>query len=65
MEPLREKRVSRKTADSNPKPSVEGLAHPNVNCGLPDLKSIRHDKLVQQEVKECLRQLSDLDKKMY
>ena len=57
------KQVIKKTADSNLKPSVECSGHMNSDCGLPDLKSIRHDKFIKQQVEECIRQLSSFDKK--
>ena len=46
-----------KTADSNLKLSVDSSVR-NSDVNLPDLKSIRHDKFIQQQVEECIKQLS-------
>ena len=35
----------------------------NLDCGLLDLKSFRHDKLIQQQIAKRIRQLSGSDKK--
>ena len=50
-----------KTADSNLKLSVKSSVK---SFNLPDLKSIRHDKFIQQKVEERIRKLSGLDKKV-
>ena len=50
-----------KTADSNLKYSADNLAK-NSDAKMLDLKCIRHDKFIQQQVKECIRLLSGLDK---
>ena len=63
MQPQRlKKRVGKKTVYSNLKPLIKGLAHHNMDYDFLDLKSIRHDKIIQQHVKEHIRQLSGLDK---
>ena len=42
-----------KTADSNLKFVADDSAK-NSDAKLPDLKSIRHDKFIQQQVEECI-----------
>ena len=34
-----------------------------MHAKIPDLHTIRNDKLIQEQVKECIRQLSSSDKK--
>ena len=51
-----------KAADSNLKLGVDSSVK-NLDINLPDLKSIRHDRLIQQQVGYHIRQLSGLDKK--
>ena len=58
----RGRKRSMKNADSNLKLSADKSAKYS-DVKLPDLKSIRHDKFIQQQVEEHIRQLSDLDKK--
>ena len=44
--------------------SVPGSFHEdNMHAKLPDLYTIRHDKLIQEQVEERIRQLSSSDKK--
>ena len=51
----------RTTASSSlPSSSYEGNMHAN----LPDLLTIRHDKLIQEQVEDRIRQLANSDKKV-
>ena len=51
-----------KTAGSNLKLSGK-KSEKNSDEKMPDLKSIRHDQFIQQQVEERIKQLSGLDKK--
>ena len=55
------KKRSVKTADSNLKPS--DYSAKNLDEKMPDLKYIRQDRFIQQQIKEQIRQLSGLANK--
>ena len=58
----RGKKRSMKTVSSNLKNSGDKSVKKS-DVKLPDLKSIRHDRFIQQQVEERIKQLSGLDKK--